>query len=237
MDPLRFASSTDHGGCDGGGRRATRAPVGPAAWCGTHFESGPRRRAGGDHRARTARGCFLDVGQYRTLAALESEAEDLYWTVAALRQLEEWRQAGEQKIPWAAWSMNSRFAWARCDAPRAQPQRGETSFPRARRRATPCQDARVPPAWSIEATTRTPPVRAVDSSSAGQPRAVAPCGLRDVLRYRLTRHTILWGGGAVKSVRSGETLERDLAVAAKRLGVSQSEFVRGAVAVRCDALR
>ncbi len=35
------------------------------------------------------------------------------------------------------------------------------------------------------------------------------------------------------SVRLGETLERDLNVAAKRLGVTASEFVRGAVAARC----
>lgn len=46
-------------------------------------------------------GVLLDFRQYRTLAELEAEAEDLYWTVVAPRQLEEWRQAGETKIPWA----------------------------------------------------------------------------------------------------------------------------------------
>ncbi len=37
----------------------------------------------------------------------------------------------------------------------------------------------------------------------------------------------------MKSVRLGKTLERDLSVAAKRLGVTESEFVRSAVAARC----
>lgn len=46
-------------------------------------------------------GVLLDFAQYRTLSAIEAEAEELYWSVVALRQLEEWRQAGEPKIPWA----------------------------------------------------------------------------------------------------------------------------------------
>jgi predicted DNA-binding protein len=37
----------------------------------------------------------------------------------------------------------------------------------------------------------------------------------------------------VKSVRLGEAVERDLKAAAKRLGVTESEFVRGAVVARC----
>ena len=37
----------------------------------------------------------------------------------------------------------------------------------------------------------------------------------------------------MKSVRLGEAVERDLKAAAKRLGVTESEFVRGAVAARC----
>lgn len=46
-------------------------------------------------------GVLLDFAEYRTLADLEAEAEEMYWTVVALRQLEEWRRAGETKIPWA----------------------------------------------------------------------------------------------------------------------------------------
>jgi len=46
-------------------------------------------------------GVLVDFAEYRTLADLEAEAEELYWTVVALRQLEEWRRAGEPKIAWA----------------------------------------------------------------------------------------------------------------------------------------
>lgn len=37
----------------------------------------------------------------------------------------------------------------------------------------------------------------------------------------------------MKSVRLGEAVERDLKAAAKRLGVTESAFVRDAVATRC----
>ena len=40
----------------------------------------------------------LDFEAYRGLAELEERAEDLYWSVVALRRMEEWRQNGRHTV-------------------------------------------------------------------------------------------------------------------------------------------
>lgn len=44
---------------------------------------------------------LVDFSDYRTLTEMEEQAEDLYWTVVALRQDTEWRKAGKPTVPLA----------------------------------------------------------------------------------------------------------------------------------------
>lgn len=42
---------------------------------------------------------LLDFETYRTLAEIEEQAEDIYWTVVALRQEIEWHRTGRPTVP------------------------------------------------------------------------------------------------------------------------------------------
>lgn len=42
---------------------------------------------------------LVDIDAYRKLTEMEEQAEDLYWTVVALRQDLEWTRNGRQTVP------------------------------------------------------------------------------------------------------------------------------------------
>ena len=42
---------------------------------------------------------LMDFAVYRKLSEMEEQAEDLYWTVVALRQDIEWRHSGQPTVP------------------------------------------------------------------------------------------------------------------------------------------
>lgn len=44
---------------------------------------------------------LIDIDEYRRLTEMEEQAEDLYWTVVALRQDIEWARQGRPTVPLA----------------------------------------------------------------------------------------------------------------------------------------